>query len=74
MRDTVMGWVKTYVGGNGDGHAESQSPSERERNATAALYTCPACETTYVCETMEACPECGQAAESIPNERDLGLT
>lgn len=74
MRDTFRRWVKTLVSGDGDGHAAGQSSSERERSAPAALYTCPDCETTYVCETMESCPECGQPVESIPNERDLGLT
>lgn len=74
MRDTFLGWVKTLVRGTGDGQAGGQAAAERERSATAALYTCPTCETTYVAEVMASCPECGQPVESIPNERDLGLT
>lgn len=74
MRDAFVGWVKTLVRGNGDGHAESQSSSECERSTTAVLYTYPDGETTYISEDLQSCPECGQRVVSIPNERELGLT
>lgn len=39
----------------------------------SGLYRCSDCETTYVSETMDSCPECRGPVESIPNERDLGM-
>lgn len=69
MRGGPLAWLKTVVNGTGSDDASAAAAAE-----TAALYTCPDCETTYVAEAMTSCPECGQAVESIPNERDLGLT
>lgn len=69
MGGGVLAWLKTFVNGTDSDDASASSTDE-----TAALYTCPDCETTYVAEAMASCPECGQAVESIPNERDLGLT
>ena len=46
--------------------AETSSPSAR-------LFRCSTCAKTYVTLSMETCPECEQAIEGIPNERDLGM-
>lgn len=69
MDGDILAWLKTVVNGTSSDDASASSAAE-----TAALYTCPDCETTYVAEAMASCPECGQAVDSIPNERDLGLT
>lgn len=54
-----------------NGHRDdSEEPSRTE----SGLYRCPDCDTTYVSETMDSCPECRGTVESIPDERDLGMT
>lgn len=54
--------------------------SEREESArrlgadggvSTTLYFCSDCETTYIGEAMDACPECGGKLEEVPSERDL---
>jgi len=72
MRGGFVAWLKTRVSGNGS--EDTTASTVRETSVTTALYACPDCETTYVSEEMASCPECGQPVESVPNERDLGLT
>lgn len=39
----------------------------------AGLYSCSSCGTTYISETMDTCPDCETAVESVPTEADLGM-
>lgn len=38
------------------------------------LYTCTACETTYIASEMETCSRCQTHLEEIPSESELGFT
>lgn len=40
---------------------------------TATLYECSVCETVYISEAMEECPECDADLTRVPDERELGL-
>lgn len=72
-------WIKSLMAGNGNGNGTERSPSEAEAEpepedrTPVALFSCRNCSRTYICEEMEACPECGQEVECVPNERELGL-
>lgn len=72
MNGGFTAWLKTLIGD--DGSRAGESTPEPEPREPVALFSCQDCDTTYICEEMEACPECGQGVESVPNERELGLT
>lgn len=46
---------------------------ESDGGTSAALYKCPECETTYISEEMESCPECGGAVDQRPSAAELGI-
>lgn len=55
------------------------APEARQRPEAAPdggvvtrLFTCQRCGTTYICEAMAACPDCGGVVVRTPSERDLG--
>lgn len=50
--------------------ADASEPTTRP---SSRLFRCTACAKTYVTRSMENCPDCNQAIEGIPNERDLGM-
>ena len=55
--------------------AEPQSSRQNsEDEATTALYSGPACETTYISEEIDACSKCGESVTQIPTERELALS
>lgn len=62
MWGPVIARLKALIDG------EDQTP-QRSTN----LYECGDCETVYISEEMDACPECGCGVESVPTERDLGI-
>lgn len=52
--------------------------SEDSASETAAqLYECPACETVYIDDGMQSCPECDARVVQVPKElsrnRDNGI-
>ena len=51
---------------------EEENPNT-ERDVNTRLFECSDCAITFVSESMETCPECGQPVHPIQNERDLGL-
>jgi rubrerythrin len=55
------------------GGRTDQVSGETERQTSTTLYECPACETVYISEGMESCPECGDGVEHVPDEREIGL-
>ena len=59
------------------GPTQAETPSSRddsEDEATTALFSCPACETTYISEEMDACSKCGASVTQIPTEREFALS
>ena len=59
------------------GPTQAETPPSRddsEDEATTALFSCPACETTYISEGMDACSKCGESVTQIPTERELALS
>lgn len=56
-----------------DPKAEGET-TESDRGVNIRLFECSKCAITYVCESMEACSQCGGPVTHIQNERDLGLT
>lgn len=58
--------------GSQDGRRDQSGDASSRTNC--GLYRCTNCDTTYVSERMDSCPECRGAVESIPDERDLGMT
>lgn len=58
------------------GRTQAEPPAARhdaEDDATTALYSCAACEITYISEEMDACSTCGASVTQIPTERDYPL-
>lgn len=55
-----------------DGETPAAESTETAR-PSSRLVRCTTCAKTYVTLSMETCPECEQATEGIPNERDLGM-
>jgi rRNA maturation endonuclease Nob1 len=65
------------TGGNrreADAENQDTEPEDAESQEGSHLSRCSPCETTYITRKLETCPECGVALETIPNERDLGMT
>lgn len=59
------------------GRTQAESPAPRhgsENKTTTALFSCPACERTYISEVMDACSKCGESVTQIPTERELLLS
>lgn len=52
-----------------------EEPEVEDTDGTngAGLFNCASCGTTYISESMDACPDCETAVESIPSEVDLGM-
>ncbi|MEF8937923.1 MAG: hypothetical protein V5A32_08215 [Halovenus sp.] len=38
------------------------------------LYTCEACDTTYIASEMQSCPECQAGLDEVPSGAELGYT
>jgi rubrerythrin len=38
------------------------------------LYTCTACNTTYIASEMDSCPECQAVLDEVPSGAELGYT
>jgi rubrerythrin len=38
------------------------------------LYTCGACDTTYIASEMDSCPECQAVLDEVPSGAELGYT
>lgn len=56
-------------GAESGGSRETESGSD----ASPTLYKCSKCETTYISEEMESCPECGSAVDRRPSAAELGI-
>lgn len=56
------------------GRTLAEPPSSRDDSkdeVTTALYSCSACERTYISEEMDGCSKCGESVTQIPTEREL---
>lgn len=53
--------------------ATTQATESTDDDTSATLYKCPECETTYISEEMESCPECGGAVDQRPSAAELGM-
>lgn len=51
----------------------TQATESTDDDTSATLYKCPKCETTYISEEMESCPECGGAVDRRPSAAELGM-
>ena len=63
-----MNWLRELFGDSTD-----SSSTEAVERSTASLYECPSCETVYISEGMQSCPECEARVDTVPDERELGL-
>lgn len=55
------------------GRTQAEPPASRddaEDEVTTALFSCAACERTYISEAMDACSKCGASVTQIPTERE----
>ncbi|MFW6435406.1 MAG: hypothetical protein ACOCY1_03400 [Halovenus sp.] len=48
--------------------------SARNDSLQTTLYTCSACDTTYIASEMDSCPECQAALDEVPSGAELGYT
>lgn len=64
-----IAWVQSRIRSSGSSTVDRQSETEH----FASLFECTECDTTYICEEMESCPECNNDVDHVPNERELGL-
>lgn len=49
-----------------------QSAETRETVSTT-LYTCTACELTYINTEMDSCPRCQESVDKVPSASELGF-
>lgn len=61
---TRMGWR------NSAGENDGAPPGKR---SPTTLYSCPDCDTTFISEDMQACPQCDGALDRTPDEYELGI-
>ena len=69
VRQGPLAWLRSLLE---DTNTDSPSGTAAPERSTT-LYECSACETVYISEAMEACPECERSLDQVPNERELGL-
>jgi Zn finger protein HypA/HybF involved in hydrogenase expression len=62
-----VNWLRELFG---DSTESATEPAERD---ASSLFECPACETVYISEEMQSCPECGERVDHVPDEGELGL-
>jgi Zn finger protein HypA/HybF involved in hydrogenase expression len=63
-----MNWLRALFG-----HDAESPPTEAVERSEASLFQCSTCETVYISEEMQSCPECGAGVDHVPDERDLGI-
>lgn len=71
-----MGWhIVERIKGLFEGRksADDAPETESDSDTSPSLYKCPDCETTYISEEMQSCPECGGAVEQRPSATELGM-
>lgn len=66
----VIQWVMDFWTSKTEQPEDEPDVPDRD---PANLYRCTACETTYICQDMDSCPNCADNVESVPSERDLGM-
>lgn len=52
---------------------EGAKATETDGGPSAALYNCQKCETMYISEEMQSCPECGSTVDQRPSAAELGI-
>lgn len=60
--------IKTMLTGE-----EGEPSSNEQPTQTSSLYRCSVCDTVYISDEMQTCPECEDSVDQVPNERQLGL-
>jgi rubrerythrin len=55
------------------GDSTETPPTETPEARASSLFQCPSCETVYISEEMQSCPECGERVDHVPDEGELGL-
>lgn len=50
------------------------SRSTENDSIQTTLYTCGACDTTYIASEMQSCPECQAGLDEVPSGAELGYT
>lgn len=55
-------------------HQPPSDESESVTNTPTTLFACGACDTTYIAEEMECCPNCRDVLTEVPTGTDLGYT
>ena len=71
-----MSIAKKVVGllpAGGNGTAQPAETDDEESSESAGLYECQACNVTYISDSMDDCPNCRDAVDQVPSERDLGM-
>lgn len=63
--------LKTRMSRGTTSEADDGAPSSRQPSTT--LYSCPDCETTFISEGLQSCPQCDGALDTTPNEYELGI-
>lgn len=48
--------------------------SAKKESLQTTLYTCGACDITYIASEMESCPECQAVLDEVPSGSELGYT
>lgn len=63
--------LKTRMGRGTASGADDGAP--RGKRSPTTLYSCSACETTFISEEMQSCPQCDGALDRTPDEYELGI-
>lgn len=69
MTGAIRGLTRTILG-------RDEVPDDDEEatpEPSTSLYTCPACDRTYISEGMNACSNCDEPVERTPTKHELGI-
>lgn len=61
--------LKSHVGRGTSSEVAETAPPKR----STTLYSCQDCETTYISEGLQSCPQCDGALDTTPDEYELGI-
>lgn len=71
MTFRVLERIKTFV----DEQSVLGTPRSAERSepVSTTLYTCSACDLTYISTDMISCPRCQTSVDEVPSASELGF-
>lgn len=67
----LIAWLKGLLGWREPG--DDVRVDRTDGGLSTGLFACSECDTIYISDGMQSCPECGRAVDRVPSERELDL-